>query len=53
MTSISLLKKGIYKIKDKQSKAVRYIRNTAQREFVKRKAESPKKKRVIVKARQL
>jgi hypothetical protein len=51
--STSLLKKGIYKIKDKDSKAVRYIRNTAQRQYVAKKENSTKKKHVIVKARQL
>jgi hypothetical protein len=51
--SISLLKKGIYKIKNKDSKAVQYIRNTAQRLYIEQKEASPKKKRVIVKARQL
>lgn len=51
--SISLLKKGIFKVKDKKSQAVRYIRNAAQREYVRMRSESPKKKRVIVKARQL
>jgi hypothetical protein len=51
--SISLLKKGIYKIKNKDSKAVQYIRNTAQRLYIQQKEASPKRKRVIVKARQL
>ena len=53
MTSISLLKKGIYKIKNKDSKAVQYVRNTAQRLYIQQKTESTKRKRVIVKARQL
>lgn len=51
--ALSFLKKGIFKIKDRDSKAVRFIRNKAQRDFQKRKASSKKTKRIIVKARQL
>jgi hypothetical protein len=48
-----LLKKGLFTTKNKQSVAERFVRNKVQRDYNAKRLASPKKKRVIVKARQM
>ncbi len=48
-----LLKKGLFKIKNSEGRAVGFTRNPVQRDYNLRKSKSIKRKRMIVKARQM